>query len=510
MMGWWGIGVLMAASALAGTPTLVNTARVPGASDVQGVAIAGDGTIYVAGNTAEQTGFVARYNADGSRQLARCELAGALVTTVAVNSNGAYVGGYATEGLPIASKYPLAVTNAPIPKLPDGHETPKSNRVPTPRPGLGRRGAPFVVRLPATLARVEGGRYLEGWQQVWDVPRERGYQREWAWQPTGIGFLTNGDVIVSHDGGYDLGLTVRTPQEGKENFNHVCDYVSRLSPDLKDRAWRKDIYTPLVNREALAKLRPWWKHDHYGNPRTLRLRTDGRDHIYIAGWSASATAKEPWWTPFLWKLDAAGNVVWKAYSPDPLSGDNNRVNGLVSDAGVSSVALDEAGNVIATTIGDGGNSILRRDPLDWRKPAGPELKGTVYGFKGRILYWGTVARLDGQTGSLLAGNHISASSEAAATVAAWGIDAAALPGGRVLVAGRFFDRFRFTSDAWQTNNPGKVTSGFLRVYSAECDVKFSTAVTNFIPFEVARQGARAVIAGKLGEAGALLVADFPE
>ena len=498
-MGRWGIGVLVAGLVHA-APVLVQQTTT-GKGDLQGVAIAGDGTIYVAGNTAEQTGLVARYNADGSQQLARFDLPGTLLTSVAVNSNGVYVGGYIAN---------VAATNAPIPKLPDGHETPRGNRVPTPRPGLGRQGTPFVARLPATLTRIENERRLEGWQQVWDVPREAGYVREWAWQPTSIGFLANGDVVVAHDGGYDLGMTVRTPEEGKENFNHVCDYVSRLSPDLKERRWRKDVYTPLVNREALAKIRPWWKHDHYGNPRTLRLRTDGREHIYLVGWSASATAKEPWWTPFLWKLDGAGNVVWKAYSPDPLSGDDNRVNGLVSDAGVSSVALDDAGHVIVTTIGDGGNSVLRRDPLDWRQPAGEKLKGVVYGFKGRILYWGTVARLNGQTGALLAGNHISATSPTRGTVAAWGIDATALPGDRVLVAGRFFDEFRFTADAWQTNNPGSKADGFLRVYSAVCDVEFSTAVTNFIPFEVARRGVRVAVAGKRGTEGGLVVADFPE
>ena len=511
----------------AGTPTLVKTVSLPGKGDLQAVTIADDGTIYVAGNTvaAEPAltlgtpsarplcghGFVARYSPDGSRQLAYTQFAEgiALVTSVAANSNGVYVGGYATEGLAalIASSYPLAITNRlATPKLPDGHETPKGNRVPTPPPGLGSRGAPFVVRLPATLERIESGRYLEGWQQVWDIPRVKGYVREWAWQPTGIGFLANGDVVVAHDGGYDRGLPAGTPAEAKENFNHVCDYLSRLSPDLSQRRWRKEIYTPRVTPAASAAVRPWWKHETYGNPRLLRLRTDGSDTIYIGGWSASATAREPWWCPFLWKLDGAGKVVWKAYSPDPLSGDDYRLNGLVSDAGVSSVALDDDGNLLVTTIGDGGNSVLRQDPLDWRQPA-RGLKGMVSGFKGRLLFWGTAVRLDQQTGALVNGNHIAGNVPGKGTIAAWGIDAVALPGGRMLVVGRHFDGFRFTPDAWQTNESA---GAFLRVYSPAFDVQFSTSVPGLIPFGVARHGERCAVAGELNGAGCLLVADFPE
>ena len=54
------------------------------------------------------------------------------------------------------------------------------------------------------------------------------------------------------------------------------------------------------------------------------------------------TSREPWWCPFLWKLNDRGKVVWKAYSFDPMGGSGGRMGGLVSDSAIRSMAADDA------------------------------------------------------------------------------------------------------------------------------------------------------------------------
>lgn len=54
------------------------------------------------------------------------------------------------------------------------------------------------------------------------------------------------------------------------------------------------------------------------------------------------TWREPWWCPFLWKLNDRGKVVWKAYTFDPMGGSGGRMGGLVSDSAIRTMAAGGA------------------------------------------------------------------------------------------------------------------------------------------------------------------------
>jgi len=515
---------LPAAAGDAATPVLVARTEIatPGADLAEGVAISGDGSIYVAGNAGAPLGdppdgaavrrlgspidgwtygpaFVARYGPDGRRMLARLELAPgtAKLTTVEVGPAGVYVGGYASHGLA-----PLIRGLGGLFPEPHGYAQRSlqcycpGEHHSEPRRDLAndQRGVPFVLRLDADLSQIECGTYLEGWQSVWHVPRPL---REDHWQPVAIGLLSGGDLVVCHDGGYN-----RSPEPGQaagfEHFYGVPDHLSRLSPNLSARAWRREIYTPPTDPEKVDRYQPnfgrsaWsghWQRPDLGNTRVLRLRVGPGDVFYAAGWSPTRTSREPWWSPFLWKYDAGGNLLWRAYNPDPMSGTNDRMGTLVSDAGLRSVAVDPRGNVLAALIGDGGNSVLRQDPRDYTRPA-PNLRGGVHSFPGRVLFWGAVVRLDAETRELLGGNHVTGFADGDLR-RAWAKDLAAAPGGRVLAVGRHTGGFQFTEDAWNTG-----AGAFLRVYGPDFGLEFSTAVADFNPATLAARGSRAAIVGR--------------
>lgn len=519
--------------AAAAAPQLVSATFLGTAGDdrLEGVAIAADGSLYVAGNLAEPLrslpggaaapaalgeavpgwtygcGFVARLSPDGRRLLAAVQFAPGVArfTTVEAGPQGVYVGGYGSVGLepllaPLGGLFPKAhgfqqrdlATYCPT----EHHSEPRRD------PRNDQRGVPCVLRLSADLARLEAGTFLEGWQSTWHVPWPLGEDHG---QPTGLAVLASGDLVVSHDGGYNR-FPAPGENAGLEHFYGVPDYVSRLSPDLKRRAWKLDIYTPHADpakvTEHCGRATPYWRPigrpwtlDSLGNTRILRLRAGPGDALYIAGWSPTRTSQEPWWSSFLWKLGPDGKVLWRAYNPDPMSGPGDRLGGQVSDAAVRSVAVDASGQVLASLIGDGGNNILRWDPRDYTRPA-PNLKGSVSGFRGRVLFWGGVVRLDGQTREVLGGNHLGGSlpsegRRGGGYQAAWAEDLAPLPGGRVLAVGRNTRGFATTPDAWYADTEG----AFVRLYSPAFDVEFSTSVPDFDPQTAAWKGARVAIVG---------------
>ena len=485
-----------------------------GALDVvEGAAIDAQGRIYIAGmittpltvaaaeavNSGEADeasryghGFVALLNAEGQIVAAHHFAQGlAQLTTVEVNDTGVYVGGYASAKF-AAVLEPLkglrtivsdAQRDTPH-KVPADHYT--DDRYDPARDG---RGVPIVLRLSHDLQTIEAGTSLEGWQSVWHVPRPLGEDR---WQPVGLALLDGGDVVVSHDGGYVLDPPPGSPAT-EEHFFYVADHVSRLSPDLKQRRWKRDLYTPRIDPEVTRQvLGRDWPHDTLGNTRTLRTRTDGT-HTYLAGWSPTQTRGEPWWSPFLFKMDGEGAIVWRAYNPNPQSGGGNRMNGLVADSAIRSVNLAKDGSVLFAGIADGGNSVLRHDPRDYNVAA-KTLKGEAWGFRGRTLFWGTVGRLDPDDPQLLAGDTILGRDKERnnSVAAAWPVDLAGLDGGRVLVLGRQTRGFGFTRDA-ATTEPN---AGFLRLYDPLFKLQHSTALPGIKPITLAHRGGRAVIVGQ--------------
>jgi hypothetical protein len=299
----------------------------------------------------------------------------------------------------------------------------------------------------------------------------------------GLATIPGGDLAVLHDGGAPV------------HHYYAPDYVSRLSGDLAERAWRFDIFHPKIQplekiRQRRAEFREW-KFPVLGQIRTLRMRGDGSGNIYAGGWSVSMTSQEPWWCSFLFKIDARGRLVWQAYSHDPMSGPGNRLAGLVSDSAIRSMAIDDQDNLLVAGISDGGNTVLRRDPRDYLKN-GPEFRRGFGGMKGRVLYVGHLMRLDAQTRQLQAGTMLGSYADRGYE-ATWAVDVAGLPGSRLLAVGRHHRNHKSTADAWFD---APCDQGmFVKVFDREMEEQFSTNIAAAIPYAVARRGRRCVIAG---------------
>lgn len=536
--------VTLCAPALRAAPSLqLVTATYLGTAeddDLQGAAAAPDGTIYVVGNTGAPArdlpgsirvqsfgsdvqnprcghGFVAHLAGDGKRILQYAEFARgiALLTSVQCSEQGIYVGGYASDGLePVLNDRPGLIRQYPLTAELKQYEADvaggREDKI-AGRPGLGRYGAPCVLRFSSDLQQLDAGTYLEGWQQVWDKKRVAkpgkemlgGYQ-EYYWQPTDIGVLKGGDVVISHDGGYFRPWTDKDKQIANGDaklfdrltFYDTCDHVSRLSPDLTRRAWHKSVYTPPVKPDVAKEVKNGWPLDHYSSPRTQRMRLDKEDHIYFCGWSASATSHEPWWAPYLYKLDPAnGDVLWHAYEYDPMSGGGNRMGGQVADTACVSLAIDNNGNILTSLLADGGNSVMEWSPTAEKLNTPSEVKARGGGFGVKLVHWwGQIQRVDANTRQALG----------RAKIGPWGWahDLAALPDNGVLAFGRYNWKFDFTPDAWWTQSSVENPIAFIRAYSPDMDMTFSTAVPGVVPFEIARAGANRYILVGRAEAGA--------
>ena len=535
--------VFVTGSALAAEPPVrIVTATYWGTAeedDLQGVTAAADGTLYVVGNAgaameglpsgvrparlgaaAEQArcghGFIAHLSADGRTLLHYAEFAKGLtlLTTVQTNGQAVYVGGYAADALEdvladrkgLLRQYPLRKEMAQIEA---DRAAGKEDKI-AGRPGLGRYGAPCVLRFSLDLQTLESGTYLEGWQQVWDKVRVTNFRkkmegnwREFFWQPTHLSLLKSGELIVGHDGGY-----FRLPKEsdkelaaGNEKlaerllFYDCCDHVSRLSADLTRRVWTTPIYTPPVDPEVAKQVKDGWPLPHYSNPRTHRLRLDRDESIWLCGWSAAATSKEPWWSPYLYRLDPkSGKVLQRLYEYDPLSGGGNRMGGTVADTAMLTVAPEDNGNLLVALLADGGNSVMgfspRGDGSRFETPA----KGKGFTVK-LVHWWGQVHRVDAAAGRGLGG----------ARVGPWGwvVDLAPAASNGVLALGRCNGPFDVTDDAWCKESLAENPVAFLRFYSADFDLMFSTLIPGIVPFELTPLGKqRYAIAARAEQAGA--------
>ena len=500
--------------------------------DIQGAAEAPDGTVYMVGNVGAAAkdlpggvtptvmgrpaaepkcgrGFVAHFSADLTQVLHYAEFAEGIVllTTAQANKDGVYVSGYASEGLEVLlsgkpglmTKYPLAAEMALIKdgKILEANGLKDKDPI-AGRPGLGRYGAPCVLRLTPDLKALAAGTYLEGWQQVWDKYRSKTirpsttFPPDYFWQPTSLGLLTSGDLLVCHDGGYFRLLTDKDRQLAGDNadllkrlaFYDCCDWVSRLSPDLSKCVWRQPIYTPAVDAETAKRIKDGWPLAHYSNPRTHRMRLDRDENIFLCGWSASFTAKEPWWSPYAWKLNSAdGKLAWKAYEYDPMSGADNRMDGTVADTAVPTLAIGGDGNLLTSLFADGGNTVIGWNPkAELGRRFEGSVKGNTPGIK-LVHWWGTIQRVSSQTREGMGGVRLASNNKGVAGPA-WAVDLASMPGNQVLAVGRCNFEFPWTEDAWHRGDPEENPTGFVRVYSADFELLFSTALPGVIPFEI--------------------------
>ncbi len=446
--------------------------------------------------------FVACFDPEG-KPLAIMQLAKGVgvLTDIAVNDAGIYVAGYATRAAESLLNASTSLSAKAAARPTFATYTPKEHYdEPKFAPGFDQRGQPIVLRIDPELSRVTGGTYLEGWQSVWHVPEP--LKEDWR-EPTLIGLLSNGDLIVSHDGGYN-----RIPENGAaatlEDFYHVPNHLSRLSADLSMRKWKQDIYLTRTHPQIVSKgLKMEWKHDTLGNPRPMRLRVDASDHFYLSGWAAAQTSSEPWWSSFLRKYDADGKHVWSAYEHAPTAGDG-RMNGLVSDSCVRSVNIAPDGTILVAAMSDGGNTILRRDPRDLTQDVGQRVRGSAHSLNGRTLFVGLVATLNPDDADLIVadtlGGYAKQDGKKLRYTPAWANDIASFGGG-VLIAGRCGLSFPVTDDAWLKPPAEPYTRrgeyGMVRLYDASLKLRFSAALPPSNPdaIAVSADGKRAAIMG---------------
>jgi hypothetical protein len=506
--------------------------------DLQSAYEGPDGSIYIVGNLGKENnnipkglkvvignpvegarcgrGFIARLSSDFKKILNYTEFSEGIgiFTTVVVNKNGVYIGGYASEGLEdlikgvpgVMKEYPL---KREIGLIKEGKILEAngifSERDPIEgRPGLGRYGAPFVLLLTHDLKKVIGGTYLEGWQQVWDKdrvkrikPREF-FEKEYFWQPTLISILKDGSVIVCHDGGYFRILTEEDKKIANEiskgdekiykevlsklSFYDMCDYLSKLSSDLSKREWKIEIYTPEVKKEHALEIKNV-PLNHYGSPRTHRMRIDKKENIYLCGWSASATKNEPWWSPYIWVIDSkTGKIIKKLYEYDPMSGNDNRMGGQVADTAVTSLNFDREGNLLVSLLSDGGNSVMWWSP---KAELGKRFEGEIKGDKyvKLVHWWGMIHKVNPETCEGIIGVGMT-SKGLDAPGPAWVVDLSSLSNNNILCVGRCNHEFLWTENAFLKGNPEENPMCFIRVYDKDMNLLFSSAFPGIIPLEL--------------------------
>lgn len=483
-----------------------------GADRVEDAFLAPDGSVFVAGTLAaplENLGdlavppplgaaaadpkygvaLLARLDPDTGAPTAVTQFAPGLLhlTNVLATDEAVYASGYATRGMEeIVHAQNGFMTDFGPAGDPPTSPTPFIHRhdpqIDKARDGRGR---PLVLRLTPDLSSITAATFLEGWHHIWHVPRPLNEDRH---SPVGLGLLSNGDLVVVHDGGQ---IQPHPDTGERDNFYHAPDHLSRLSADLSRRRWHTLVETPKVAPARARKLLgDDFPHDWMGNVRTLRLRVAPDDRVFVCGWSASQTMREPWWSPFLFQIDPlSGRKRWSGWTVDPTGG-GGRMRGLVSDSVVRSIAFDERGRLLAALNSDGGNNITRYLPNDYTVEK-PKLKGdSPWGLRGRTLFIGNVQRLDESREQRLAGANIHGRSNHTAT-AAWPIDLAALPDEHVFVLGRYTRGFFFKHPWREASRPG----AFLRVYDPEFNLLFSTGLEGADLRTVHRRGRLLVVSG---------------
>jgi hypothetical protein len=472
-------------------------------------------------------GVVWRLQDDGTL-VQRIVFAGGLFKPTAIvadDAGGAYVGGYAAE-----SMVALLADRPGLQRVADWSQrslrtwcAPEHSSEPLRREINDQRGVPCVLRLDAHGALI-AGTFLEGWESTWHVPEPLS---EDASQPVLLVRMPDGDLVVAHDGGYNL----PPPASGLEAFYAVPDHLSRLSPDLTQRRWHVAWHSPAIADPSAVERHQrsafWfgmdggtptatWKHPLLGNPRTLGLTVDGAGRLVCVGWSPTRTAAEPWWSPFVIRFDGSGQELSRWYSPDPFAGEGERLGGLVSDAAVFAVAAHGPTDLVLSLAGDGGNNVLlSRDPRDWTQPSGLRWQGSRGMLSGRHLFWGGLGRLDGE-GALVAAAHLGKpypavkgkhkgqpmSQECFATALTTVGD------GRIVAIGRYRGEMPRIGQAWETPPPQGAYGGFLAVFGADLTTRFCTATDPFTATAMAAREGRIVLAGVVGRQVSLMAIDL--
>jgi len=240
-------------------------------------------------------------------------------------------------------------------------------------------------------------------------------------------------------------------------FYNVCDHLSRLNPNLGERVFHRQIFTPATVQEVAFKVKTGWPYAHYSNPRTHRMCLDENENVYICGWSATATSREPWWSYFFWKMNPKdGSLIEKIREKDPMSGPNHRMHGAVADRGIHACAVSEK-SFWHNSYSDGG-------------------------WSGLIHFSGTLYRSDRatlkKTGSVRTGPCY------------WVTDLESLPNDNVLAVGRCNYRTSWPEGAWQGSDPDENPIAWISVYDNGENMKplFASGIRGILPYELASLG----------------------
>ena len=252
-------------------------------------------------------------------------------------------------------------------------------------------------------------------------------------------------------------------------FYGVPDYLSRLTSDLDERAFRTDIYSPATNPEVAGKLHYGWNYPYYSNARTHRMQLDEDENIFLCGWSASYTSQEPWWSFYLWRMSSrTGDLIWKVAEKDPMAGGGYRMFGSVADRGIGSLAVAD-NRLYYNSYSDGG----------W--PGA-----------GALHFSGSICRSDKATFEFTA--------KARTGPCQWATDMHALPDEGLLTMGRGQFLRDCTEDAWQQDEPPRSPAAWVSLYAGisggKLQRRFHTAIQGVWPYELARlSGNRFLLTG---------------
>lgn len=148
-----------------------------------------------------------------------------------------------------------------------------------------------------------------------------------------------------------------------------------------------------LERWALGSITPKWTvhwSAHGSNRPGAMTLSPTTGVAAVVGYGMTGTGHEPYKDPYAYGFDRNGKQVWMLWNPDPKAEVGNQFggNGLMADTTGHAAAVDVNGSIYLMLFADGGNTVLGKDPSDPSKPLAPEVMNGVfqanagYGFHG--------------------------------------------------------------------------------------------------------------------------------
>jgi hypothetical protein len=138
------------------------------------------------------------------------------------------------------------------------------------------------------------------------------------------------------------------------------------------------------------------------------------------------------------------------------------------------------------------------------KPFEGRWRGSTPGVK-LVHWWGRLVRFDARTKAALGGARLGSTNPLDRNICgpAWVTDVASAVSNGVVAVGRCDLDFPWSADAWTRGETEAYPMAFLRVYAADFELRFSTALPGLLPFELVRLSpSRYLVVGQALAAGA--------